>query len=118
MLHVHVEPADPKFVEHLLNSFLTGRRLFRATNPAEVVVALVARALLVFVDQAEDDQVLFDVGRHRIRWSGCHDSIHARLVRERNQICTAARHLLGINPANATVGAISTRLASVVARIR
>lgn len=45
---------------------------FRATNPADVVVALVARTLVVVVHQIFADQVLLDVGWHWIRWSGRH----------------------------------------------
>ena len=91
MLHVHVDPTGPKLVEHLLNALLPCCWLFRAANPTEVVVALVARTILVVVHQTLADQALLDVGRHRIRGSGRHSPIKPRSSSKRNPDLNASR---------------------------
>ncbi len=75
VLHVHVDPTGPKLVAHLFNALLPCCWLFRTANPAEVVVALVARALVVVIHQTVAGQELLDVGWHRVRWSGPHSPI-------------------------------------------
>ena len=84
MIHVHVDPTGPKLVEHLLNALLPCCRLFRAADPTEVVVALVARAPLVVVKQTLAGQSLLDVGWHRIGWSGRHSPIKTHSSSMRN----------------------------------
>ncbi len=47
MRHVHVLIAARQFIDHLRQAFLSRVRPFRARDPADVVVTLIRRRLLV-----------------------------------------------------------------------
>ena len=87
VLHVHVDPTGPKLIKHLVDALLPCSGLLRPSNPTEIVVALIARTLVVVIHQTVRRQEILDVCRHRVRWSWPHGPIKTHSGSKRNA-CT------------------------------